>query len=995
MKTFIISCLLTTLLTVAFVQAQDFIEQESSAKRHRFLRPGFDRHFDKVEIDAFHQKFFRSQEDSLGWMNPAPPLHKWKERWEAPLRERGFMGRGTPSDSRFSLTSRQAQNVSGNIQETWMRHYGSGLIPAYDVATAMTSDALGNVYVTGYSTTRSFGDYFTAKYNAAGVQVWSARYNGAENGEDWAFAIAVDVSGNVYVTGYSYASDTNYDYATIKYNSAGAEEWVARYNGPGNFDDYAIALAVDAASNVYVTGRSMGSGTHYDYATVKYNGAGAPEWVARYNGPGNADDVVYALAVDDSGNVLVTGYSYGADTGSDYATIKYNNAGAPQWIARYNGSGNSDFGDGAFALAVDDSGNVYVTGAVYGSLTGYDYVTVKYNGAGAEQWIARYNGPGNPPNDYARALTVDDSGNVYVTGYSGSVTPTVDYATIKYNGAGAEQWVARYNGPEDLNDAAYAIAVDVAGNVYVAGYSEAYSKYDYATIKYNSAGALQWVARYNGPGNGGDDATAITVDPAGNIYVTGYSYDADTDYDYATVKYDGAGAPQWVARYNGLGNSNDHTAAIAVDPAGNIYVTGYSYNADTKYDYATVKYNAAGTEQWVARYNGPGNSDDHATAIAVDPSGGAAGAIYVTGYSSGSGPFFDYATIQYNSAGAEQWVARYNGPGDFDDYAIALAIDPAGGAAGAIYVTGYSYGSGTGDDYATIKYDGAGEEQWVARYNGSGNSSDRAAALAVDPAGGAAGAIYVTGWSSGPGADYGTVKYNAAGAEQWVARYSGPVNDFNFATALAIDPVGGAAGAIYVTGYSVGSGTSGDYATIKYNAAGAEQWVARSDGPGHPDDYAHAIAVDHSGNVYVTGSSHEANSSWAIYTTIKYSQGSLASSVKTITSEVPAAFELGSNYPNPFWSEATSPAQGGGNSETTIQYAIPAQTGDGEHVTLRIYNLQGQLVRTLVDEQQSAGRHRVVWDGKTDAGASVSSGVYLYTITAGNFKAAKKMAILK
>jgi hypothetical protein len=105
--------------------------------------------------------------------------------------------------------------------------------------------------------------------------------------------------------------------------------------------------------------------------------------------------------------------------------------------------------------------------------------------------------------------------------------------------------------------------------------------------------------------------------------------------------------------------------------------------------------------------------------------------------------------------------------------------------------------------------------------------------------------------------------------------------------------------------------------------------------------------------------------------------------VEEAAGKVPSSFALEANYPNPF------------NPETTIEYAIPLQASVRAHVTLRIYNLQGQLVRTLVDEQKSPGYYHIVWDGSNDAGARVSSGVYLYTITAGNFKATKKMAMLK
>jgi hypothetical protein len=101
-------------------------------------------------------------------------------------------------------------------------------------------------------------------------------------------------------------------------------------------------------------------------------------------------------------------------------------------------------------------------------------------------------------------------------------------------------------------------------------------------------------------------------------------------------------------------------------------VTGGSTSG--AYDYATIKYDASGAEQWVARYNGPGNLDDSASAIALDDSGN----VYVTGYGAGSGTSLDYATIKYDTSGAEQWVARYNGPGNFNDDARAIAVDGSG-----------------------------------------------------------------------------------------------------------------------------------------------------------------------------------------------------------------------------------------------------------------------------------------------------------------------------
>ncbi|MFN2394238.1 MAG: SBBP repeat-containing protein, partial [Bacteroidales bacterium] len=253
--------------------------------------------------------------------------------------------------------------------------------------------------------------------------------------------LTIDASGNVYITGGMYWSETGLDFITIKYNRKGEEQWIARYNGPGNDWDVPNAIALDASGNVYVTGESKGQGTGYDYATIKYNNEGEELWVARYNGPGNDADHAAAIAVDTSGNVYITGASKGSETDSDYTTIKYNNEGGEQWVARYNGPGNGY--DYAFALALDASGNAYVTGASIGSETDYDYATVKYNSEGEEQWLARYNGPGNDW-DVADALTLDASGNVYVTGYSVGSETDSDYTTIKYNNEGGEQWVARY-----------------------------------------------------------------------------------------------------------------------------------------------------------------------------------------------------------------------------------------------------------------------------------------------------------------------------------------------------------------------------------------------------------------------------------------------------------------------------------------------------------------------------------------------------------------------
>ena len=240
-------------------------------------------------------------------------------------------------------------------------------------------DGSGNVVVTGYSE----GDYYTAKYAAAdGALLWEKRYNGLVNSENSPKALAVDGSGNVVVTGCSSNESNNYDYYTAKYAAAdGALVWEKRYNGTANGDDYAQAVAVDGSGNVVVTGSSYNTKYISDYYTAKYAAAdGALLWEKRYNGPANNDDRAQAVAVDGSSNVVVTGSS-AVGFGSfgnpiyDYYTAKYATAdGALLWEKRYNGPANgNDFVNSSHSLALGPNGMVAVTGSSSG-----DYAIVVY-----------------------------------------------------------------------------------------------------------------------------------------------------------------------------------------------------------------------------------------------------------------------------------------------------------------------------------------------------------------------------------------------------------------------------------------------------------------------------------------------------------------------------------------------------------------------------------------------------------------------------------------
>ncbi|MEO0078995.1 MAG: SBBP repeat-containing protein, partial [candidate division WOR-3 bacterium] len=185
-------------------------------------------------------------------------------------------------------------------------------------------------------------------------------------------------------------------------------------------------------------------------------------------------------------------------------------------------------------------------------------------------------------------------------------------------------WVRTYNGPYDDFDEVHAIGVDDSGNVIVSGRSGVSQDDDeFVTVKYLPNGDTAWLRHFN-PGSGLDGATALAVDRAGNIIITGYLGGSTSEYgDWVTIKYSPAGESLWTAVYD-LGDL-DQAYFVVVDSAGNSYVTGGA-GWRNDYDYAVVKYDPNGNEVWVSQYTGEYN--DLSQALAVDGQGN----TYVTGY---------------------------------------------------------------------------------------------------------------------------------------------------------------------------------------------------------------------------------------------------------------------------------------------------------------------------------------------------------------------------
>jgi hypothetical protein len=438
------------------------------------------------------------------------------------------------------------------------------------------------------------------------------------------------------------------------------------------------------------------------------------------------------------------------------------------WVQRYETPSDE------VPIAVKTTGSAtYVLGQTNQFTQAADFILIKYNSAGTFQWSQTYNGPGNGE-DRPVAMTLDNAGNIYVVGKSFLAIPngggtTGQTITLKYNSAGVLLWTAIKLRPDYYPCEPDDVAVDAAGNVYVAGSTieGAPFAYDFMTIKYNSSGMEQWTRTYNGTGNGVDMETRIALDASGNIYVTGESigllkkglrFPINTFADVYTIKYNPNGGVMWQRRYDSPYHSSDRPKAIVLDNAGNVYITGLSHTDPSNSDYLTLKLNGTnGNIVYTARYNGTGNAVDQANGIVVN----AAGEAFVTGLSDPYGNYaFNYVTIKYTSTGAEAWTAIYNGPADGTDVANAIKIDPFG----FIYVTGESQGVSSGYDFLTIQYGNSGVELWKVRYDGPPSGTDKAIAMAVYTSPGPAfeqSHVYVTGESEGlgTGKDIALIKY--------------------------------------------------------------------------------------------------------------------------------------------------------------------------------------------------------------------------------------------
>jgi hypothetical protein len=506
-------------------------------------------------------------------------------------------------------------------------------------------------------------------------------------------------------------------------------------------------------------------------------------------------------------------------------------------------------------------------------------------------------------------------------------------------------------------DEGKSIAVDGSGNIYIAGYSDATwgapvnahtGANDAFVAKLNSSGVLQWNTFLGGSNT--DYGESVTVDDSGNVYIAGRSYQTwgtpvnpfagAFGYDAFAAKLNNSGVLQWHT-FMGASIKEEYCRGIVVDGSNNVYVVGSSAetwglpvneHAGGDFDAFAVKLNESGELQWNTFMGS--SSDDGGKSIAVDGNGnvyiaGNSGATWASPVIAHAGGFWDAFVAKLNNSGVLQWNTFMGSSGD--DYGESIAVNGSGN----IYAAGYSsatWGSPVTahegwNDAFSAKLNNSGVLQWNTFMGSSGRDSGESIAVDVN------GNVYIVGISI----------YSTWGS---------PVN-----------PLEG----------------NDEAFAAKLNSSGALQWNTFMGSSDFDEGY--GIVVDSKGKVYVVGNSDATWGSpviahsggfWDAFV-VKFDYSDITN-VETDLG-LPTAFKLSQNYPNPF------------SDLTLIKYALPG----ADQVTLKVYNIHGEKVKTLVDQFQTQGNYEIVFDA-----TQLSGGIYLYELNIGNsILEIKKMTLIK
>ncbi|HEY6627203.1 MAG TPA: T9SS type A sorting domain-containing protein [Ignavibacteriaceae bacterium] len=525
--------------------------------------------------------------------------------------------------------------------------------------------------------------------------------------------------------------------------------------------------------------------------------------------------------------------------------------------------------------------------------------------------------------------------------------------------AQSPEWTSFFNNSASANEFIADVAFDNSGNTYLSGYGTMISGQDddFITVKCNSSGTEEWSKVFNGPQSDDDISSAMFVDDAGNVYVTGISRWTADAFKIVTLKYSHSGNLLWITAFDSLGQSDSRAEDIWVDNGGNIFVTGWiSQTNNGYYDIVTIKMNEDGSILDWAYFGQVDNVSDYGSKVIADDNGNV-----ITGGDSFRNVSLgrELVIIKYNSNLDTSWVVHINGSDNsFNEFTVDLALDDTGN----VYALCRLQNNPGFTDFAVLKINQDGDVIWRTEFDEAGGQ-DIPEAMTMDDEGN----IFVTGRvrriSGGGYNDFAVIKYNNDGVEQWKSYYDGPNNLDDDPIDVVLDQDGN----VFACGESNRDGSYFKFIVVKYNSAGVYEWEYVYDE--NVNGKAFSMRPDNNGYVYAAGEAENISGDVDLFAVKLSKTTDVSNDIITKNS-----FELFQNYPNPF------------NPTTSINWQSPI----GGHQTLKVYDVLGNEVTTLIDEYKSAGSYEVKFDA-----SGLNSGVYFYKLRAGSYSQTKKLVLLK
>lgn len=425
--------------------------------------------------------------------------------------------------------------------------------------------------------------------------------------------------------------------------------------------------------------------------------------------------------------------------------------------------------------------------------------------SGSELWRKVVNGPG-AADDAATAIAFAPGGTaIYVAGSVGAAGGTTDIALAKYLPGGKRAWLRTYDGSAHTDDAAAAVVVDAAGNIYVGGLVHRAYNSDMVLIKYDSAGRRKWVRFYDGFTNGQDSIEALALDAHGNVYAAGASFGdhVTPNLDAAVGKWTPSGKRSWLTLYDGPGSQWDGFTAIVVDRAhGRVYASGKARTSMSDAKWVVARLTTGGAVRW-ARLHGADHTDCAPPALALARDGGVLQAGSVL-----NGSNWDAEVVKWTAAGDVAWSSGYSG--SMGDRFLALAVDRQG----AVFAVGYATTALSYEDALVCRFTPAGTPDGDTPTIGSFGFNDRFTAVTCDKAGN----VYAAGFEgeAANDTDVLTAKLsNDLGRVYWQPRAREQNVAGDDAAAAIVVRTGTRAG-VYVTGFGARDASTSDWMTIKY-----------------------------------------------------------------------------------------------------------------------------------------------------------------------------------